>query len=466
MRFSSILYSLVFIALITISMISGSGCAQIGAPTGGQRDTIPPRLLKASPAMNSTNFKGNKITFTFNEYINVDDIQNNLLVSPYPKVNPVVDFKLKTVTVKLKDTLQPNTTYSINFGNAIKDNNENNPLKNFTYVFSTGSTIDSLQLGGKVIIAETGKTDSTMFAMLYRNADDSAVQKRKPDYVARLNGEGSFTFTSLSPGNYKLYALKDGDGGKTYNSKAELFAFTGSILKIGATNEPVTLYASAEEKDIRNLIPASSIKASLADKKLKYTTSVATQNQELPNDLEIIFNRPLKKMDLSKIILTDTNYKPIPATQLSMDSTRKKILLSVKWQEDTKYRLIINNTAVTDSAGNSIAKTDTIRFTTKKETDYGNVVLRFTGLDLTKHPVLQFISGEELKAAYPLTANEWNKKIFSPGEYELRILLDDNNNGKWDPGHYSKKIQPEKVIVLPQKLSIRANWDNERDIKL
>ena len=466
MRFSSILYCIVFISTVTITVTGGSGCAQIGAPTGGSRDTIPPRLLKASPGLNSTRFKGNRITLTFDEYINLEDVQNNVLVSPLQKNNPNVDYKLKTVIVRLKDSLLPNTTYSINFGNAIKDNNEGNPLRNFTYVFSTGNSIDSLQLGGKVIIAENGRSDSSMIAMLYRNVDDSAIQKRKPDYIAKLRGDGSFSFKNLSPGNYKLYALKDGDGGKTYNSKTELFAFADHTITVDATNEPVTLYASVEEKDTRALSPAISIKALAADKKLKYTTSLTSQSQELTDDLELSFNKRLKKIDSAKIMLTDSNYKAIPNTKFSTDSSRKKIILSVKWQEEMKYRLIIDRAAVADSAGNSLAKTDTLRFAAKKRSDYGNVVLRFTNLDLSLHPLLQFVVGDEVKGTYPLTSMEWNNKTFKPGEYEIRIVFDQNNNGKWDPGHYFKKLQPEKVIALPQKLSIKANWDNERDIKL
>ncbi len=465
MRFSTILYSFIFISVIAVVVTGGSGCAQIGAPTGGPRDTIPPRLLKASPALNSTGFTGNKVTLTFNEYINLDDVQGNVIISPLQKNSPAINFKLKTVTVKLKDSLLPNTTYSINFGNAIKDNNEGNPVKDFTYVFSTGSTIDSLQLAGKVILAETGKTDSTMFAMLYRNVDDSAVQKRKPDYIAKLKGDGTFRFKNLSAGKYKIYALKDGDGGKTYNSKAELFAFADHDIVVGASNEPVTIYASAEEKDSRNL-PTTTVKVLPGDKKLKYTTAVALQGQELTDALELSFNHPLRKFDSSKIILTDTNYNLIKPVQFIIDSSRKKIMLSVKWQEDTKYRLIVNSAVATDSAGNSLTKSDTIHFTSKKETDYGNVVLRFTRLDLSKHPVLQIVTGDEVKFSFPLTSVEWSKKMFKPGEYEMRILYDDNGNGKWDPGHYSKKIQPEKAITLPQKLSVKANWDNEQDIKL
>jgi len=465
MRVSTILYSLFFSWIIAVVIVGGSGCAQIGAPTGGPKDSIPPRLLKASPAQNSTNFKGNKVTLTFDEFVVLDDIQNNVIVSPLQKNLPLIDYKLKTVTVKLKDSLLPNTTYSINFGNAIKDNNEGNPLRNLTYVFSTGNTIDSLQQAGKVIIAETGKTDSLSIAMLYRNADDSAVQKRKPDYIAKIKGDGSFIFNNLSAGTYKIYTLKDGDGGKTYNSKVELFAFADHDIVVGKNNEAITLYASAEEKDNKNL-PGINIGKTIVPKVFRYTTPVTSQEQELPDALELTFNRAVKKLDPAKIILTDTNYKPIPSVQINIDSTKKKITLTTAWQEDTKYRLIINSAAVTDSAGNNLPKSDTIRFSSKKISDYGNIVLRFSNLDLSKHPVLQLVVNDEVKYSYPLTASEWSKKAFKPGEYEMRILYDDNNNGKWDPGHYSKKIQPEKAITLPQKLNVKGNWDNEQDIKL
>ena len=112
-----------FIYIVSIAI---SGCAQIGAPTGGPRDSIPPVLVTASPKLFTTNFKGNKITLIFNEYINVLDVQKNVLVSPFPKTSPVIDFKLKTVSIKLIDTLIDNTTYAINFGNAMMVNNKSN----------------------------------------------------------------------------------------------------------------------------------------------------------------------------------------------------------------------------------------------------------------------------------------------------------------------------------------------------
>lgn len=461
MRISAFLYTGIILSLLYIVSVTGSGCAQIGMPTGGPRDSIAPRLVSSSPAMNSVSFKGNKITLSFNEYIDLKDLQKNLLVSPNQKNNPTVEFKLRTVTIKLKDSLLPNTTYSINFGDAIVDNNEGNPLKNFTYVFSTGKQIDSLRLSGRVILAETGGTDSSIIAMLYRNTADNAVQKKQPDYIARTDGKGVFNFANLPAGNFKLYALRDGDGGKTYNSKVELFAFTDQVT-VGADNKPVTLYAYAEEKEKPKAVATGK---QPADKKLRYTSSVTGQAQDLLKPFEISVPRGIKKFDVAGISLVDSNYKAV-GTAPVLDSSRKKINWQVKWEPDMKYYAIIKTTALTDSGDNVLAKADTIRFMTKKEADYGRVVLRFSNLDLSKNPVLLFVQGDEVKFSYPVTAAEWSNKLFTPGEYDLRILYDNNQNGKWDPGNYSKKLQPEKVTALPQKLGIRADWDNERDIQL
>ncbi len=461
MRSKNIQFTLFIVSLLYILAIGNAGCGQIGMPTGGPKDSIPPRLLSASPKLKSTNVTGKTITLTFNEYVDLKEPQTNVLISPLPKKQPSIDFKLKTVTVKLKDTLLPNTTYSINFGNAIVDNNEGNPLKDFVYVFSTGNQIDSFTLSGKAIVAETGKVDSTLVALLYRNTDDSAVQKRKPDYTAKLSGDGSFNFVNLPAGNFNVYALKDGDGGKTYNSKKEIFAFADAPVTVSEKTEPIILYASALEKESSN---TKTVKRVLA-KKLQYTT-IALQGQDLLSSFELNFNNPLKKFEAEKLILTDTNYKPIQAATWTIDSTRTKISLAVKWQEAAAYRLIMDTTAITDSANNHLTKIDTIRFSAKEQADYGTVVLRFNNLDLTKHPVLQFVQGDEIKNSYPLTSLEWSNKFINPGEYEIRILFDNNNNGKWDTGNYSKKNQPEKAITLKDKLAIKANWDNERDIKL
>jgi hypothetical protein len=128
----------------------GMGCAQMGAPTGGTKDTLPPRLVKALPEENKVQFIGNKIVFSFDEYIDLQDVPANVLVSPLTKINPQIEAKLKTVTVKFKDSLLPSTTYSINFGDAIKDVNEGNPFKNFTYIFPLAITLTLLSFPVKL----------------------------------------------------------------------------------------------------------------------------------------------------------------------------------------------------------------------------------------------------------------------------------------------------------------------------
>ena len=465
MKIKYLFFTTAVFLFIYIVSIAVSGCAQIGAPTGGPRDSIPPVLITASPKLFTTNFKGNKITLIFNEYINVLDVQKNVLVSPFPKTSPVIDFKLKTVSIKLIDTLIDNTTYAINFGNAIVDNNENNPFKDFTYVFSTGSTIDSLKLSGKVLMAETGKPDSTLQALLYRNANDSSVEKRKPDYIAKIDANGKFTFTNLSEGVYRIYALKDGDGGKTYNSKIESFAFADADIIVAAIPDSVLLYAYEEEKE-KKKIPSVAAK-SAADKKLKFTPAPSKNlQQDLSSDFELHFNNKLKNFDTTKIVLTDTSNNKIEGITISLDSTRKIVSIKNKWPVNTYYRLIIAKDAVSDSANNLLAKSDTFHFKSKSESDYGSLTLRFTKIDLAKHPVIQFLSASEIVKSVPVTGPNWSDKLFIPGEYELRILYDANNNGIWDPGNYEKKLQPEKAITLDKKLTIRADWDNERDIDL
>jgi hypothetical protein len=461
MRSVHILFSFFIVSCLYILAVTNAGCAQIGSPTGGPRDSIAPRLTIASPQLSSTNVTGNKITLTFNEYVEIKDPQTNVVISPLPKRPPQVDFRLRTVTVKLRDSLLPNTTYSINFGNAIVDVNENNPLKDFTYVFSTGPQIDSLQLSGKVVLAESGKADSTLIAMLYRNTDDSAVQKQKPDYVTKLSGDGSFRFVNLPPGTFKVYALKDGDGGKTYNSKKEIFAFADAPVTVSENTTAVVLYASALEKDNRQ-----TTRPVILNKKLTYSLGPGGLIQDLTAPFELNFNNPLKNFDPTRLILRDTNFNPVPAATWTIDSNRTKITLTTTWQEGMKYRLIMDTAAFSDAANNHIAKADTIRFTTKQLSDYGNVVLRFSNIDLSKRPLIQLVQGDEVKISSALTQNNWTNKYVPPGDYDIRIVFDENNNGQWDPGDYSKKRQPEKAVTLTQKLSIRANWDNERDIKL
>jgi len=449
--------------IYTLSII-GSSCAQILLPTGGPRDTLPPILLSATPPNGTVNFKGNRITLNYDEYVMLDTkLQQNLLVSPTPKINPNIDYKFKTVTIKIRDTLQPNTTYRLDLGNSIQDINENNPVKNFSYVFSTGSYIDSLEFSGNVQLAQTGKPDTTLLVFLYNDLDDSAVLKHKPKYITRLNTKGDFKFHNLAGGIYNVFSLKDESGQKVYSNRDELFAFADAPVTIGDSTPMVKLFAYAEEKP---KIKSTATNTTPADKKLKYTASIVSGSQDILTPLTLEFNRKLKDFDSLKIELTDTLLNPYKSALVSIDSTHKKIIIKMQWQSNTVYKLIIPKDFATDTLGTALVKSDTIRFKTKKESDYGSIKINFKNLEKFKNPVLQFVANNEVTKYFPLISSQWSVKFFDPGDYELRILEDVNQNGIWDPGNYHLKLQPEKVYAVPQKINIRADWENERDIIL
>lgn len=451
---------LLFLLLAASFTWIGGGCAQIGMPTGGVKDTIAPVIVRTNPPVGATRFSGRVITFQFDEYIEIQDLQNNLSYTPFQNRSPVVSYNLRTVTVRLRDSLLPNTTYHISLGNAVRDINEGNVYEDLDIVFSTGDIIDSLELQGSVVLAETGETDSTMVAMLYRNAADTAVLSRKPDYLARIKGDGTFRFSYLPAGSYRVYALGDGDRDRTYNSKREAFAFLDSVLVLPGAITPVKLYAYEEEK---GPAPAGT---SGAGKTFTYTAGITKEPQDILSPLELAFSRPLAEVNEEQIQLIDTAGVALEGLDIALDTSRMILSIQAPWKQSTDYRLIIPATSVQDTSGNNLPKSDTINFQTRAEADYGTALLKFINIDLSQNPVLQVWNGDKLVQVVKLSSTEWNSGMFIPGEYSIRILYDKNGNGTWDPGNYDLKLQPEITVLIQQKITIRANWDNELEVKL
>lgn len=454
------------ISLITY-IVTQSGCANMIPPTGGDRDSLPPLLVKVSPPDSSKNFNNKTITFTFDEYIDQpQEWGKNLLVSPNYSVQPTYDVKLRTLKVTIKDTLEPNTTYYYNFGDAIKDVNEGNVLHNFSYLFTTGNTLDTLQLSGKVLLAETGGIDSTLFVMLYKKELDSADINTRPRYIARVDGKGNFRFLFLPSGIYYIYVMDE----KKLYSKQSLFGFSDSAVEIKPNSAPVTLYAFVEEKATQT--PAAitftggnrpGVKTD--ERRLRFTTS--GNMQDLLGDYYLNFERPLRNLDTTKLqVSTDSTFNPTPANW-EIDSLKKRLYLKTKWKEDTRYNVILDKDFAEDTSGRKLLKTDTLNFTTRKQTDYGSLKMSFTNIDLSKNPVLQFSQNGAVLKTFPLNSSQLYQPLFNPGEYELSILYDENKNGHWDPGKFFEgKKQPELVKPLNKKINIRSNWDNEFEITL
>jgi uncharacterized protein (DUF2141 family) len=467
--------ALFIIILVLADGIGLSGCANMIPPSGGPRDSLPPNLVNAAPRDSSINFSNNRITFVFDEFVEVSNVLENLIVSPTPKRMPEVTSKLRTVTVKILDTLEPNTTYTLNFGNAIRDINEGNEFRDFTYIFSTGTAFDTISLGGKIILAETGGIDSTMIVVLHTDLDDSAVAKDRPRYYTRVNGDGTFRFQNLPKGTFDIYALKDESGTKKYTSPSQMFAFADQAVNTGTPSQPITMYAYRERPDTRggtttttgNAPGGRSPRTNAQDRFLRLTNNIENDQLDLLGDLEIRFVNPLKTFDTTKIRFTDDQFNDLAGERITLDSTRKLVSLKYPWLGNTQYNVIVSKDFAEDSAGRKIFRDDTLNFRTRKEGDYGSLKLRFPNVDLSKNPVLLFTQGETVKYTHVFRDRNVNVKLFVPGEYDLRILYDENRNGKWDPGEfYGKHKQPELVVPISRKLNVKTNWDTEVDITL
>lgn len=458
------IYTLLAVANFIFLLVAGSGCANIVAPTGGPRDSIPPVLVAETPMDSATNVTTTRFTFTFNEFVELQDAQQNVLISPTPVKSPAIDYKLRNVTVRLRDSLEPNTTYSINFGNAIKDINEGNVFKDFSYVFSTGNTIDAFTLSGNVVEAETGKTDSTLIVILHRNQDDSAVLKERPRYIARLNAAGNFTFRNLPSGTFSVYAMPDGFSRRF--DETQLFAFADRPVLINDSTKTLNLFAYVERpKSVAITTPAPSRVA--ADKVLRFTTNLEGPALDLLAPLQLSFNRKIAKFDSTKIILTNKDFVSLTNYKIAIDTSLKKLTITHSLVANTSYNLLLAKDALEDSSGITLTKADTITYSTKKEEEYGSVKIRFNNLDVSKNPVLLIVQNNNVIQSVPLTQRDWAQKLYKPGEYDLRILYDTNKNGKWDAGEFfGRHRQPEIVKNLNTQLSVRANWDNEKEISL
>jgi uncharacterized protein (DUF2141 family) len=225
-------YTFFLLLLITV------GCAKRGSITGGLKDTIAPVLKMSFPENFNTNFKGNEIKLVFDENIKLKNLNKQLIISPPMKNEPLIlpTTASKTITIKIKDTLQPNTTYSFNFGQSIADNNEGNPLNQFKYVFSTGNYIDSLSLGGTVKSAYDKEVESFVSVMLYDVNDtfkDSVVYNETPRYVTNtLDSLKTFRFENLKAGKYLLVAMKDYNSNNKYNPKTDKIGFSKDFITI------------------------------------------------------------------------------------------------------------------------------------------------------------------------------------------------------------------------------------------
>lgn len=207
-----------------------ASCARMGQPDGGWYDEVPPKVVGATPGERATKVNQQKLEIRFSEYIKVDNPTENIIFCPPQLEMPEIKATGKSVKIELKDTLKPNTTYTIDFSNAISDNNEGNPMGNYTYVFSTGEQIDTLEVSGYVLEAETLEPVKGSLVGLYSNLEDSAFTTQPMLRVGRTDGDGQFRIRGIAPGKYRIFSLMDSDGDYKLSQRGEMLGYSHDII--------------------------------------------------------------------------------------------------------------------------------------------------------------------------------------------------------------------------------------------
>lgn len=218
-----------FIAVLAWTVVISS-CANLGMPSGGPMDSLPPVLIGTHPKFKALNYKGKDVRFTFDEYIATEAISEALVVSPPLKKRPIIRTKSKTLVIEFNEDLLDSATYSLDFKNSIVDNNEKNAYKNMRFSFSTGNVYDSLRVAGRVLNAFNLEPVENAVVLLHKNLHDSAVYSVRPNYIAKTDKEGLFMIDNIATGKYHLFSLNDMNNDLMYNEGAEEMAFVDSLI--------------------------------------------------------------------------------------------------------------------------------------------------------------------------------------------------------------------------------------------
>ena len=361
-----------------------NGCANIGALNGGTKDTTPPRIITARSTPNyQTNFKKQTVRLVFDEYIKLEDVFNQVVVSPPLNERPVVeskDSRSVILTFGKDEILRENATYTVNFGTAVKDLNEGNVAKNLRFVFSTGDKIDSLSVVGKIVDAVSGQPVEGALLMLYDNFSDTVVRKTKPFYFAKTEKDGIARIENVKEGRFKAFALVDKDQNYLFNQDVERIGFPDSLLTISLANNAPKRFAPdtssslgrVENQDITPSIPKNTLPKNTAKDTAKGASNVKIETSNFkirlfdPVRKSILMTKETDKYGVVKLIYNQEPTKTVinfdqngqtVATEVSKDT----LLVFYDMPQDASWNLM----AKTDTF-----KTDTIRVRTKGRADF------------------------------------------------------------------------------------------------
>jgi hypothetical protein len=308
--------SLSYISFVTAIILLLFGCASIQTPQGGPRDDKAPEIISMFPKNLTTNFNAKKIVIEFDEYFKIANEVKEFSISPELTVAPTLKVKQKRLEITFTDTLEKNTTYTLNFGKAIADINEGNAIKNLTYVFATGPNLDSLSISGRVTNTKTGKPELDAIAFILPINRDTLLGKGKPAIYTRTDSNGNYALNILRQDTYRIYALKETNGDKIYQQITD---------EIGFIKDSLVLKSKVDSMNIK-LFKEDALTFRVLDRKLEKDGSISfVYNQKLKKP-EVIILDPAS-LDVSKRIKFSkyNDSLKIWLTDLSFDSTKISI---------------------------------------------------------------------------------------------------------------------------------------------
>lgn len=346
-------------------------CASIGTPNGGPKDTTPPIFIGSNPTMGALNSQRTKISLMFDEYIVLQNASEKVVVSPPQIQQPEISASGKRIHVNLLDSLKPNTTYTVDFSDAIVDNNEGNPLGNFSFNFSTGAQIDTMVISGTVLDASNLEPVKGILVGLHANLNDSAFTKLPFDRVSRTDSRGQFFIRGVAPGTYRIYGLMDADQNFAFTQKSEVIAFHDSLI-IPRMEERTRMdtawldsltYDTIVERQYTHYLPDDVILRSF--KELNYSQYLIKSERLVPHKFTFYFAGKADTIPTLKGLNFDEKDAFIIEKNTRNDTITYWVKDSLLYMQDTLALSI--NYLYTDTLNQLVPRTDTLRLVSKQK---------------------------------------------------------------------------------------------------
>ncbi len=511
--------------IIYILLLVGTGCASVVSPDGGVKDESAPIVISTTPDSAAINMNSPEIVINFNEYITVGNPQQEWVISPTPEKFPTIQKNNKQLKIKLLDSLIPNTTYTINTANSIADLNEGNVLKNYRFVFSTGPHIDSLRISGKIINAYTCQPQEDVSVMLFDTSKD--IFKGNPKYLTKTDKEGNYSLQNLPTANFNIAAWIDKNKNKTPDAEEnialpdsftltkdtnvnlklinsnyrkqgikQLNHTTPGIFKF-ITEKPLYLdslsitflqfknnkrntentYINPSQDTVQMTIPYDkdidtviftintidsnySIKTAVIHPYDTFKIKQFKNTLDYNDPIVLEFNLPIERVGEIKIINNDGLLVSHEDISINTNTVTIKNKLQIG-----KYLLILPNNSIKSIFQSSYFKEDTLKFEITENQTLGS--LKFIVTDtLHQNILLELIS--DYKTVNYIQCAGCNRVQFdgiNPGNYQIKVIYDSNNNQTWDIGDVKKAIYPEQTTLLKEVYKVKANWQ-QNDIQL